>query len=164
MHKIFATRQLRRSETSARSRNRELNGGPPRHEFIPIELAYAERKTKENARAATASGRSTRPPIRNEAGFGRTPLIKAARSCSTIRRPKGAIVGFTRSLSQSLVEKGIRVNAVAPGPIWTPFDSLDLSGQRSREPRGGRADEAHGSTPGRLPPASSFWRRMIHRI
>ncbi|HEX4666778.1 MAG TPA: SDR family oxidoreductase [Chthoniobacterales bacterium] len=34
---------------------------------------------------------------------------------------KGAIVGFTRSLSQSLVERGIRVNAVAPGPIWTPL-------------------------------------------
>jgi NAD(P)-dependent dehydrogenase (short-subunit alcohol dehydrogenase family) len=34
---------------------------------------------------------------------------------------KGAIVGFTRSLSQALVEKGIRVNAVAPGPIWTPL-------------------------------------------
>ena len=34
---------------------------------------------------------------------------------------KGAIVGFTRSLSQSLVKKGIRVNAVAPGPIWTPL-------------------------------------------
>ena len=34
---------------------------------------------------------------------------------------KGAIVGFTRSLSQSLVEKGIRVNAVAPGPVWTPL-------------------------------------------
>lgn len=34
---------------------------------------------------------------------------------------KGAIVAFTRSLSQNLVEKGIRVNAVAPGPIWTPL-------------------------------------------
>ncbi|HEY9748289.1 MAG TPA: SDR family oxidoreductase [Allocoleopsis sp.] len=34
---------------------------------------------------------------------------------------KGAIVAFTRSLSQSLVEKGIRVNGVAPGPIWTPL-------------------------------------------
>jgi NAD(P)-dependent dehydrogenase (short-subunit alcohol dehydrogenase family) len=34
---------------------------------------------------------------------------------------KGAIVTFTRSLSQSLVEKGIRVNGVAPGPIWTPL-------------------------------------------
>lgn len=34
---------------------------------------------------------------------------------------KGAIVAFTRSLSQSLAEKKIRVNAVAPGPIWTPL-------------------------------------------
>lgn len=34
---------------------------------------------------------------------------------------KGAIVAFTRSLSQALVQRGIRVNAVAPGPIWTPL-------------------------------------------
>lgn len=34
---------------------------------------------------------------------------------------KGAIVAFTRSLSQNLIKKGIRVNAVAPGPIWTPL-------------------------------------------
>ena len=35
---------------------------------------------------------------------------------------KGAITAFTRSLSENLVEKGIRVNAVAPGPIWTPLN------------------------------------------
>lgn len=34
---------------------------------------------------------------------------------------KGAIVSFTRSLSKMLAKKGIRVNAVAPGPIWTPL-------------------------------------------
>ena len=34
---------------------------------------------------------------------------------------KGAIVSFTRSLSQALAARGIRVNAVAPGPIWTPL-------------------------------------------
>ncbi|MFD1675684.1 SDR family oxidoreductase [Alicyclobacillus fodiniaquatilis] len=34
---------------------------------------------------------------------------------------KGAIVSLTRSLSKSLCDQGIRVNAVAPGPIWTPF-------------------------------------------
>jgi NAD(P)-dependent dehydrogenase (short-subunit alcohol dehydrogenase family) len=34
---------------------------------------------------------------------------------------RGAIVSFTRSLAKSLVEKGIRVNGVAPGPIWTPL-------------------------------------------
>lgn len=37
---------------------------------------------------------------------------------------KGAITAFTRSLSESLVEKGIRVNGVAPGPIWTPLNPL----------------------------------------
>jgi NAD(P)-dependent dehydrogenase (short-subunit alcohol dehydrogenase family) len=34
---------------------------------------------------------------------------------------KGAIVAFTRSLAQKLVKDGIRVNGVAPGPIWTPL-------------------------------------------
>lgn len=34
---------------------------------------------------------------------------------------KGAITAFTRSLSQALADQGIRVNAVAPGPIWTPL-------------------------------------------
>lgn len=35
---------------------------------------------------------------------------------------KGAITPFTRSLALNLVKKGIRVNAVAPGPIWTPLN------------------------------------------
>lgn len=35
---------------------------------------------------------------------------------------KGAITAFTRSLSENLIEKGIRVNGVAPGPIWTPLN------------------------------------------
>ena len=34
---------------------------------------------------------------------------------------KGAIVSFTRGLSNQFVSKGIRVNAVAPGPVWTPL-------------------------------------------
>jgi NAD(P)-dependent dehydrogenase (short-subunit alcohol dehydrogenase family) len=38
---------------------------------------------------------------------------------------KGAIHAFTKSLAQSLVERGIRVNCVAPGPIWTPLNVAD---------------------------------------
>lgn len=43
---------------------------------------------------------------------------------------KSAIVGFTRSLAQNLIEKGIRVNAVAPGPIWTPLVVSTFEGDK----------------------------------
>jgi len=38
---------------------------------------------------------------------------------------KGAIHAFTKSLAQNLVEKGIRVNCIAPGPVWTPLNPAD---------------------------------------
>ncbi|HMR82792.1 MAG TPA: SDR family oxidoreductase [Niabella sp.] len=40
---------------------------------------------------------------------------------------KGAVISFTRSLANNLVEKGIRVNAVAPGPVWTPLIASTFS-------------------------------------
>jgi NAD(P)-dependent dehydrogenase (short-subunit alcohol dehydrogenase family) len=43
---------------------------------------------------------------------------------------KGAIVSFTRSLSEALVKDGIRVNAVAPGPIWTPLIPASFEPER----------------------------------
>ena len=61
---------------------------------------------------------------------------------------KGAILAFTRALSGSLVKEGIRVNAVAPGPIWTPlipasFDAETVEGFGSDSPmqRPGQPDE-----------------------
>lgn len=59
---------------------------------------------------------------------------------------KGAIVSFTRSLSQNLAEKGILVNAVAPGPIWTPlipatFDSVSDFGKDTPLGRVGQPSE-----------------------
>ncbi|GAB3024083.1 SDR family oxidoreductase [Niabella terrae] len=42
---------------------------------------------------------------------------------------KAAIVGFTRSLAQNLAAKGIRVNAVAPGPVWTPLIVSSFKGE-----------------------------------
>jgi NAD(P)-dependent dehydrogenase (short-subunit alcohol dehydrogenase family) len=46
---------------------------------------------------------------------------------------KGAIVAFTRSLSQALMKKNIRVNAVAPGPIWTPLIPATLDAETVAE-------------------------------
>jgi NAD(P)-dependent dehydrogenase (short-subunit alcohol dehydrogenase family) len=46
---------------------------------------------------------------------------------------KGAIHAFTKSLAQSLVAKGIRVNAVAPGPVWTPLNVADKPAEKVAE-------------------------------
>ncbi len=61
---------------------------------------------------------------------------------------KGAIVAFTRSLAKSLVDRGIRVNAVAPGPIWTPLipatfeaEHVDTFGEKEPEGRAGQPAE-----------------------
>ena len=65
-----------------------------------------------------------RPHLKEGASIINTTSITAYRGHETLMdyaSTKGAIVGFTRSLSQSLVEDGIRVNAVAPGPVWTPL-------------------------------------------
>lgn len=61
---------------------------------------------------------------------------------------KSAVVGFTRALSGNLIQKGIRVNAVAPGPIWTPFipsglnpEDIETFGQDTPMKRAGQPVE-----------------------
>lgn len=64
------------------------------------------------------------PHLRKGSAIVNTTSITAYRGSPSLMdyaATKGAIVAFTRSLSGSLAEKGIRVNAVAPGPIWTPL-------------------------------------------
>lgn len=46
---------------------------------------------------------------------------------------KGAIVSFTRGLSNQFVSKGIRVNAIAPGPVWTPLIPATMTEEAQRE-------------------------------
>jgi NAD(P)-dependent dehydrogenase (short-subunit alcohol dehydrogenase family) len=46
---------------------------------------------------------------------------------------KGAIHAFTKSLAQNLVDRGIRVNAVAPGPVWTPLNPADQDPEKVKQ-------------------------------
>jgi len=65
-----------------------------------------------------------KPHLKNGSVIINTASITAYRGNESLidySSTKGAIVAFTRSLSQSLVKEGIRVNAVAPGPVWTPL-------------------------------------------
>jgi NAD(P)-dependent dehydrogenase (short-subunit alcohol dehydrogenase family) len=68
--------------------------------------------------------RAAIPHLREGSSIINTTSINAYKGNASLlsySTTKGAILAFTRSLSQSLIAKGIRVNGVAPGPIWTPF-------------------------------------------
>src|SRR5690606_24345482 len=68
---------------------------------------------------------------------------------------KGAIHAFTMSLASSLIEKGIRVNAVAPGPVWTPLNPADRSAEEITE-FGKQTDFKRPAQPEELSPAYVF--------
>ncbi|CUA83438.1 NAD(P)-dependent dehydrogenase, short-chain alcohol dehydrogenase family [Gulbenkiania indica] len=68
---------------------------------------------------------------------------------------KGAIHAFTKALAQNLVSRGIRVNAVAPGPVWTPLNPADSPADKVAE-FGKSTDMKRAAQPEELSPAYVF--------
>jgi NAD(P)-dependent dehydrogenase (short-subunit alcohol dehydrogenase family) len=71
---------------------------------------------------------------------------------------KGAIHAFTKSLAQNLVERGIRVNCVAPGPVWTPLNPADSGKQPEDVAKfGGHQPMKRPAQPEEIAPAFVFF-------
>jgi NAD(P)-dependent dehydrogenase (short-subunit alcohol dehydrogenase family) len=68
---------------------------------------------------------------------------------------KGAIHAFTKSLASNLLPRGIRVNAVAPGPVWTPLNPADKAGKELAS-FGRHTDMKRAAQPEELSPAYVF--------
>ena len=69
---------------------------------------------------------------------------------------KGAIHAFTKSLAQQLVERGVRVNCVAPGPVWTPLNVADKPAEQAAE-HGKSTPMARPAQPEEVAPAYVFF-------
>ncbi|HJU54391.1 MAG TPA: SDR family oxidoreductase [Pyrinomonadaceae bacterium] len=69
---------------------------------------------------------------------------------------KGAIHAFTKSLAQNLVERGIRVNCVSPGPVWTPLNAADKPAEEVAK-HGADAPMKRPAQPEEIAPAFVFF-------
>jgi len=96
----------------------------PQESIDKISAEQLERTFRTNIFSYFFLTKAALPHLRRGSAIVNTTSVTAYRGSPALidySATKGAIVAFTRSLSQALVEKGIRVNAVAPGPIWTPL-------------------------------------------
>jgi len=131
-----------------------VNNAGEQHEVddpLQLESAQLERTFRTNVFSFFHMTRACLQYMEQGSSIINTTSITAYRGHKALidyASTKGAIVSLTRSLSQALIDKGIRVNGVAPGPIWTPlipasFDAEKVAkhGQSAPMERAGQPNE-----------------------
>lgn len=123
----------------------------PQRDVTLISAEQLERTFRSNVFSMFFMVKAVLPHMKSGARIINTTSVTAYRGSPRLldySATKGAIVAFTRSLSLALEERGILVNAVAPGPVWTPlipasFDAKKVSEFGSETPmkRPGQPDE-----------------------
>jgi NAD(P)-dependent dehydrogenase (short-subunit alcohol dehydrogenase family) len=96
----------------------------PQKDMADISPEQIDRTFRTNIYGYFFMTQAALPHLKNGASIVNTTSVTAYRGSPDLldySATKGAIVAFTRSLAQKLVKDGIRVNGVAPGPIWTPL-------------------------------------------
>ncbi|AMQ19782.1 SDR family oxidoreductase [Geobacillus sp. JS12] len=96
----------------------------PQPNFLNITAAQLEKTFRTNVFGCFFLTKAALPHLKSGSAIINTASITAYEGNEQLidySATKGAIVAFTRSLAKALVGQGIRVNGVAPGPIWTPL-------------------------------------------
>ena len=131
-----------------------INNAAEQHPQETIEKITAdqlERTFRTNIFSMFFMTKAALPHLKEGSAIINTTSVTAYKGSPTLldySSTKGAIVAFTRSLSQALAERKIRVNGVAPGPIWTPLipstfpeEKVESFGSNVPLKRAGQPDE-----------------------
>lgn len=126
----------------------------PKGSLTEITDEQLERTFRTNIFSYFFLSRAALPHLKSGASIINTTSVTAYRGSGGLldySSTKGAIVAFTRSLSLNLAESGVRVNGVAPGPIWTPLipatfpaEKVETFGSDVPLKRAGQPDEVAG--------------------
>ncbi len=127
-------------------------------DFSGIPVAQVERTFRTNILGQMWLTRAALPHLKPGSAIINTTSITAYQGNPTLidyASTKGAIVAFTRSLAKALTLKGIRVNAVAPGPIWTPLIPASFDAARTAE-HGAGSQMGRAGQPDEVAPSFIF--------
>jgi NAD(P)-dependent dehydrogenase (short-subunit alcohol dehydrogenase family) len=138
----------------------------PQEDFTDIRFEDVERTFKTNILSQFYITKPAVPHLRGGGAIVNNASVNAYRGSPQLvdySATKGAVIGFTRSLALSLVDEDIRVNAVAPGPIWTPLipatfppEKVKTFGGDTPMKRAGQPDEVAMAVLFLLSPLSSY--------
>jgi NAD(P)-dependent dehydrogenase (short-subunit alcohol dehydrogenase family) len=126
--------------------------------FEDIDPERLERTFRTNILAMFHLVRYALPHMKPGAAIINTASIQAYQPSQSIldyATTKGAIVTFTKGLAESLIERGIRVNCVAPGPVWTPLVVSSFPAEKNAK-FGEKSPMKRPAQPAELAPAYVF--------
>lgn len=130
----------------------------PQKSLTDISQKQLEDTFRTNIFAMFYLTKAALPHLKEDSHIINTTSVTAYRGSAALldySSTKGAIVSFTRSLSQQLAEKKIYVNAVAPGPIWTPLIPASFDEERVSS-HGSDVPLKRVGQPGEMGPAYVF--------